>query len=571
MEKTRPTLQYLLIDLAREQWKVLSLGEETSGKLLAGSGVAIELYSKHQKESEGPIASPIVFSNGLMGMLNTASPSQLTVASVSPVSRAVRLSGGMSRFPSLLSSCGFHSIVLVGAARRQMLIRIDEQGVTFTASEHLIGKRISESIRTLNLTKDQSALLIGPAGEREVPYASIMSDLAAIDREGFGAVLGMKRIKGIIVSGGSYSYSAGSREQTLKDLVDLESGISSGYLARLSHDEGQLYPVRVAMEKGAASVRHGSRRFDPRMKHLCFSEHPQLYSIDERGRILYQGEGRPIPVTAMMMLAFGSNIGNYDPQLAMRFVSKSLEAGLDPISTARVVSWFMEASHRGVCSDYGVTYRDFSAVENLIEQIGKTPADSILTKGTEGLGSHYEAPQFITGIHGKETLPLDPRGAYGQALVMALGYDYLLPGELLTPQANTKKIQGTGKKVLESELLYLLSTAFGLSYDQMFSLKVKKDRAMSIKGSGLEILQELLSRLYGVPYDAEGLMRVALRTLLNYEKVSGRFADSIHVPLQWLIDGSSNLNDESTVPFTKIYEEYLHERELLVVEYAVEA
>lgn len=570
MEKTRPTLQYLLIDLAREQWKVLSLGEETSRQLLAGSGVAIELYSRHQEESEGPIASPIVFSSGLLGGLNTASPSHLTIASVSPVSRAVRLSGGMSRFPSLLSSCGFHSIVLVGAARRQMLIRIDEQGVTFTASEHLIGKRISESMRTLNLTKDQSALLIGPAGEREVPYASIMSDLTAMDREGFGAVLGMKRIKGVIVSGGSYSYSAGSREQTLKDLVDLESAVSSGYLARLSHDEGQLYPVRLAMEQGAASVRHGTGRFDPRMKHLCFSEHPQLYSIDEKGRVLYQGEGRPIPVTAVMMLAFGSNIGNYDPRLAMRFVSTSLEAGLDPISTARVVSWCMEASHRGVCSDYGVTYRDFSAVENLIEQIGKSSADSVLTRGTEGLGAHYEAPQFITGIHGKETLPLDPRGAYGQALVMALGYDYLLPGELLTPQANSKKIQGRGKEVLESELLYLLSTAFGLSYDQMFSLKVKKGRAVRIKGSGLEILQELLSRLYGVPYDTEGLMRVAVRTLLNYEKVSGRFADSIHVPLQWLIDGSSNLNDESTVPFTKIYEEYLHERELLVVEYAME-
>ncbi len=568
MEKKRPTLQYLLIDLAREQWKVLSLGEEPSRKLLGGSGVAIELYSRHQEVSEGPIASPIVFSNGLLGGLNTANPSQLTIASVSPLSRAVRLSGGMSRFPSLLSSCGFHSIVLVGSARRQMLIRIDEQGVTFTASEHLIGKRISESIRTLNLTKDQSALLIGPAGEREVPYASIMSDLTAIDREGFGAVLGMKRIKGIIVSGGSYSYTAGSREQTLKDLADLDSAINSSYLARLSHDEGQLYPVRVAMEKGAASVRHGSGRFDPRMKHLCFSEHPQLYSIDEKGRILYQGEGMLIPVTALMMLAFGSNIGNYDPQLAMRFVSTSLEAGLDPVSTARVVSWCMEASHRGVCTDFGVTYRDVSSVEDLIDQIAKSPSGSVLLKGTAGLAEQYQATQFITGINGKETLPVDPRGAYGQALVMALGYDYLLPGELLTPQANMRKVQGKGKEVLESELLYLLSTAFGLSYDQMFSLKVKKGRTLRTKGSGLEILQTLLSRLYGVNYDAEDLMRVALRILLNYEKVSGRFADSVHVPLQWLIDGSSNLNDESTVPFTKIYEEYLHERELLVVEYA---
>ena len=570
MEKKRPTLQYLLIDLAREQWKVLSLGEETSRQLLAGAGVAIELFTRHREDTEGVIASPIVFSNGLLSELNTASQYHLTIASISPLSDSVRVSGGMSRFPSLLSSCGFHSIVLVGAARRQMVIRIDEQGVTFTASEHLIEKRISESLRILNLTKDQSALLIGPAGEREVPYASVMSDLSAIDREGFGAVLGMKRIKGIIISGGSYSYTAGTREQTLKDLSDLESAITSGYLARVAHDEGLIYPVRIAMEKGAASVRHGSGRFDPRMKHLCFSEHPQVYSVDERGQILYQGAARPVTVNAMMLLAFGSNIGNYDPSLAMQFVSTALESGLDPLSTARVVSWCMEASHRGVCSDFGVTYRDFSSVEDLIDQIAKSPSGSVLSKGTAGLAERYEVSQFMTGINGKETLPVDPRGAYGQALVMALGYDYLLPGEFYTPAANTKKIQGKGKEVLESELLYLLSTVFGLSDYQLFSLKVAKGRKLRTRGTGMEILQELITRLFGVTYDEESLMKVALRTLMNYEKVSGRFADSIHVPLQWLIDGSSNLNDESTVPFTKIYEEYLHERELLVVEYAKE-
>ncbi len=570
MEKKKPTQQYLLIDVGNEEWSVRSFPQERMTELLGGAGVALDLWETYSSKEDSGISAPIVFTGGLLSQLNGSAPSNLTIAALSPLTRRVSISCEMSRFPSLLASCGFHSIVLIGAARRQMTLSIDEQNVHFKASEELIGKSICDSLKILNLTKEQNALLIGPAGEKEIPIASIISDCIPVEREGFAALLGKKRIKGLIVTGGGYTYSAGNPQETQSFLNSFDKAVASGYLSRIAGEEDGMYPLYCAMEKAAASVRHGTGRFDPRMKHFLRTEHPELYTDGARGLTMKTRTGKMFPVSPVHQLAFGANIGNYDPVLAHRFSASAMNAGLDPVSTARIISWCMEASFRGITDEYSLSYGDFSHVEEMIQKIAKGPADSLLCQGSEALSVYHDARQFETSIDGKETLPIDPRGAYGQALVMALGYDFLLPGEFLSPLKGNTESKGKGKEVLRYELLYLLASACGVSSLQMFSL-VYKPR--SLKGGSersLSLLGEFISRYLGEEYDDARLKGVALKTLLRYERVSARLSTSATVPLQWLIETSSNVQDESTVPFTKIHEEYLHERELLVASYEEE-
>ncbi len=567
MEKKRPTQQYLLIDVAKEEWSVHSSSDERIREQLGGAGTALDLYEEYQMLYDNLIGSPVVFSNGILSQLDVSVSSALTIVARSPLSHRVTVASGMTRFASLLASCGFHSLVLVGAARRQMTLSIDEEGVSFAPSEHLIGKSITESMKLLNLKKEQDALIIGPAGEKEVPYASLISDQVPLERDGFGALLGMKRLKALSVTRGGYTYCAGTCQETLTSLKELSEEIDSSYLTKIAGSEGCMYPVRVAMDKNAASVRHGRGRFDPRMKHLCVAEHPEKYSSTEHGIALAEDSGRFFPLSPLAMLAFGSNIGNYDPLLAVRFSRTAMDAGLDPLATASVISWCMEASERGITDEYALTYADVSNIEETIHKIAKGPADSHLCRGTDALSEHHDAHQFNTSLGGKEVLPVDPRGAYGQALVMALGYDFLLPGEFLSPAKGNQVLKGKGKEVLEYELLHLLAMAFGISSKKMFSLVYRNPLLPTGRRGSLKQLAAIVSSFLDTEYDEVTLKRIALQTLLTYEKVSGRLSASVKVPLQWLIDASSNVEDESTVPFTKLYEAYLHEKELMAVTY----
>ncbi len=568
MEKTRPTQQYLLIDVTKEEWSVRSTDEQMHETYLGGAGIALSLYEEYRGLYTSEIASPLVFSTGIYSQLNDLVPSVLTIAGLSPLNKKVRVTGSPSRFAPLLASTGFHSIVLVGSARRQMLLTIDDQDVRFLPSEQLIGKQVEEALSLLNPTKEEEILIIGPSAEKEIPLSAIFNSLRPLEREGFGAVLGMKRVKALKIARGGYTYCASSVPETRNFITSLETAVSDSYLSRAAGEEGAMYPVCVAMKKGAASVFHDSKRTDPRMKHLCRNEHPELFQSDEKGMSLKGGEPTAVPVSSLTMLAFGSNIGNYDPIIAAHYTRVATDWGLEPLSTARVISWCMEAQRRGVTDDFSLRYDDFTAVEQVIAGIAKkSDAHEVLTRGTAALGEHFKAKQFITSIENKETLPIDPRGAFGEALVMALGYDFLLPSELLSPERPGKDFKGKGKEVLQYELLYLLSTSLGIPYRDIFSLVYRKPvRFLRRKSGSLKLIAEAVSLYLGREFDEPALIRVARETLRIYEKVNGSLSASAKVPLHWLIETSSNVEDETTVPFTKLFEEYLHERELMLIQ-----
>ena len=575
MEKYCSTLQYVVVDLTKEKWSVHSIPPKVFSSLLGGSGLGYYLYGLFSSsESSDNEVEPLVFTTGICTQFKIIENSSLTITGRSSFSKMVRSTHSSSSFSSFLISCGFSAIVLIGSARRQMVVEIFDQEILFTPSEKLIHKKVSESLATLNLTKDKAAILIGLAGENKVPYASMISDGKSLEREGFGSLLGAKKIKGLVIQKGSYSFHSIHQKEVSEIMNIIDDKIHRSSFMKREEKENHLAVIRYAHEKGFASVAHVSKRCDPRMIHLFGSTYPNLYSHTASSIIgevtmkdLY---GNTVVMNSTTLLAFGSNIKNFDPVLSATYTYLATDLGLEPISVALTLSWIMEGVSRGIVHDIPISYTDHSHVEEIIRSIASaTGIGKKLSKGSASLASEYNNKEFISSVNGKEMLPLDPRGAYGQGLLIALGYDFLHPSEILQPLLPLTDISKKAKSVIKSELIYLLSSALGISYHRIVAFlyddspsSIINERTMKDR---LSVVAKVVSYLVGEEYGDEELLDIAKRALKREEGVNHTRRDtSATLPLQFLLNGDSNYETESTFPFTKLLDEYklAHEIEM---------
>ena len=575
MEKYYPTLQYVVVDLTKEAWSVHTLSPSIFSSFLGGHGLGLYLYESHcSKEEESCEQSPIVFTTGLFTQFHIIDKDSLSMTALSPISNTVKSATNHTSFATYLISCGFCALVLTGSARRPMVLDIEAQDVIFNPTEKLLNKRVKETITLLNLSNKQSAIVIGPSGENKIPFASLISDGKSLEREGFGALLGSKRIKAIVIDKGPYSFATRYQKEIDEITKEIKNKIHNSSYYKNEEANNHLNIVKNANEGGFAGVAHSTKRCDPRIMHLYGSTYPSLYSHPlhlQIGTVFIADKyGNKVLMDSNTMLSFGSNIKNYDPSLSATYTQLSIEVGLDPISTAMIISWVMEGVERGVVNDIPLSYTDHSHLEEIIESIASlSGSGKKLAKGSPFLAKEYKNGDFITCIHNKEMMPYDPRGSYGQALLMTLGYDFLHPEDTLYSISPLTEIKGKAQSAILSEQLYLLSTALGVSYKNIVALLYDVTfyrllSSASVKKNSV-VLTRIVNYILGDEIPLIDIYDVARRTLALEMRLNAtsRATDET-LPLQFLLDGDSNCEKESTVPFTKLLNEYkvLYEIEL---------
>ncbi len=120
--------------------------------------------------------------------------------------------GGM--FGGMLKYAGYDGFILEGAASEHTYVMIKDGRVEFRNADHLWGKYVADTQDTLQeeLGKDFQSLVIGPAGENRVRFASIAtSNDAVAAKAGYGAVWGAKNLKAIAVCGTGFVEAADKR------------------------------------------------------------------------------------------------------------------------------------------------------------------------------------------------------------------------------------------------------------------------------------------------------------------------------------------------------------------------
>lgn len=429
---------------------VEEIPEEVLRDHLGGRGLGVWLLHRLARPGLDPLSpsNPLVFSTGPLTGTAFPTSSRVVLTTKGPLTGIYLYSVAGGGFGRSLKKAGFDCLVVTGIAPEQSVLIIRDDQVSVRPSPELKDMEVSPTLRTVNNAhgEDLSFIAIGPAGERKVRFASVMTDdHRSFGRGGGGAVMGSKNLKAIGVAG-----------QMRVGPVDREGFVAGlrGIMKDITENPGPRkdFP-RYGTADGPELLSGWGILPTRNWTHGTF---PDAWRISmpylrEGGGFVRRDVGCPsCPIKCAKemrvesgefagawdigpeyetLYALGSNLGIGIPEFVIHANHRCDELGLDTISTGVTIGFAMECFESGVLSadDTGgldLRFGNHRAAAVLLEEIAmRRGIGDILAEGTRraarGLGKGTD--HFAVQCKGLELGGYDPRGALSQAVVYAAG------------------------------------------------------------------------------------------------------------------------------------------------------
>jgi aldehyde:ferredoxin oxidoreductase len=430
---------FISIDLSRGEINFFPLKEKIFMDYIGGSGIASYLLAKIIIENEKSDSlniiddPPLIFSTGSFCGTKVPSSDRLQAVSISPLTKIFSESDVGGKIASRLHSCGYDGIILKGRLDKLSYILISDKGVEIHSCQELSGKDTYQVYDYFsNKYNNFSIMSIGKAGENMVKYSSIMVGgraSRAFGRAGFGAIMGKKNIKSIVILKGEKKSGFENNTELnkkIKESIPLYMEGSEGM-----RDFGTAIGVNFALDEGDYPIKNWQwRSWNDKIGDISGEKLAEDYltgryycgncvigcgreikSYYEDDKIVAGPEYETIGL-------LGSNLLLDD----LDFINKANELcnkeGLDTISTGNLIGLVLELSEKGKLNLLGDLYSDdiyqWGNGEDILKLIdyiiNRTNIGKILAEGTRYISEHYDIPEELNiQVKGLEPPAHDPR------------------------------------------------------------------------------------------------------------------------------------------------------------------
>jgi len=212
------------VDLSNAETEISTIGSETIQRFIGASGLAAWLLWKEGPENPDPFGpeAHLLFLTGPLTGTPVTSSGRHGVAARSPLTGFWGEANVGGTWGSILRKTGVDGIRVFGKAKGPVYLWITEDTVEIRDASHIWGADTFDTHAMIQAETHPKAVVscIGPAGERGIGIASIMTDGPhgrAAGRCGLGAVMGSKNLKAIALFGRARIHIA-RREDLLKDV-----------------------------------------------------------------------------------------------------------------------------------------------------------------------------------------------------------------------------------------------------------------------------------------------------------------------------------------------------------------
>ncbi len=555
----------LQIDLESETYTSIPLEEEEAKRYLGGRFLALMLWDRFAKydqlgEESYERGNPVVFASGAAVDMPLGYCNSFTVVTKSPITGSLSVSSASSSFAGAIVGCGYAAVVITGRSRKLCSFSIADGVVSFSDAEQYHDLTTTDVAKRVG--KDH-IVVIGPAGEHFVPYASLYVNDQNVGQGGVGCVCGMKNIKFFTLSPHSYgrdaydSHRLGLLNQAY--LKDLEKSRMGKTIAR----EGSIALLSKANHHGWAAIDTYSMRVDGRLWGLCTRSVPEGIPFDDPSFPVCQDHTLLDLESAM---ALGSNLELFDSRSVQQVVLRCLENGLEVVSTGAVLAWARACRKEGKLSFLPDLQRSTAMLYlRLLDAIAyRRGAGNQLGIGLSALVEQYGGAEHAFMVDGLPLPPYDYRALPVQALLASMGKRIVVLGELLW---GNHYHRGRERRLV-SWALYIQKLTYAcesvglcpwvtlpsfnhrLFHFPYFSFARKNFSRLALLASlaeGYEIGVHAM-RSYG----EEALyLQVSLDDKLL--KRNGRFGS---LPDQLLVNGKSNYRSAQVVPLARLLDAY---------------
>ena len=389
----------VMLDLSTQELKDYPWSDEDRELYIGGRAMASKIMSDCLSGGESALSEEnlIVITTGPLTGTGAPCSNHFNISALSPVTGAVTYSNCGGEFGYYLKKAGYDALIIRGKCKEPMWIEIQSGKVEFNKAKTVWALKTAEAQEEMQYAMDEKRgcrvkcgmLVIGPAGENMVKYASVFSGEREAEHCDLGGVFGFKNLKGIVAAGNKdieVTDTEKTREVNREWTAILRSHPVTG---ELLPKQGTAGFAEFLNEKGLLPVENYKKGQFEDIEKISGATFADKCNVVNRGctycpirceRSVMLGDklvrGPELDVMALM----GSNILNSDVQLINKWNYEMYEYGLDAVSTANTIAWAMEAKEVGVFKSeltYGITTNISEMLEHITyrEEIGDELAE----------------------------------------------------------------------------------------------------------------------------------------------------------------------------------------------------
>lgn len=419
----------LQIDLSTYSVSEYPWTDEDRELYLGGKIMAAKILYDHLAPDVKPLDADnwLVVSTGPLTGTGAPMSSRFNISTISPLTGLAASSNCGGDFGLSLKKAGYDALILSGKAENPTWVEIRDDQVFFHDASTLWGKTTFATQEELG--PHTGKIVIGPAGENLVKYASVFNQERAAGRTGVGAVMGSKNLKAVT--------AIGTHKVILKDEEKARQIYKAWVKKLLAHpmtgDQLRRYGtaglVKIMQRRRVLATRnfkYGQFRDYERVsgetlakQHLIKNKGCPTCPI-QCGRQV-EVDGRKVKGPELETIGLlGPNIENNDLTAIIRWNLLLDELGMDTISTAGTVAFAMELNEKRLW-DNGLVFGQTDNLADVFQDIAYRRGLGVeLAEGVRYLSRKYGGQEFAMQSKGLELAAYEPRSAVGQGLGYAV-------------------------------------------------------------------------------------------------------------------------------------------------------
>lgn len=418
---------YALIDLSTRKVSPYEISKAYYAKYIGGKTLGARLLLDLTPAGVDPLGADAIVIVNTSPMNGTGAPSSsrfnMTFKNVLTGGIASSNCGG--QFGVMMKRAGFDGVILKGQSETPVTIEIIDGKVSIADASELWGRDAEETQDAF--PKIYGKLVIGPAGEHLVRFASAVSGERVAGRCGAGAVLGAKKVKALVAYGTQrpeiYNRK-GFNKYVKKWVAFLRNHPMTG---EALPNYGSAGLVSKANSTNALPTHNFKYGHTPDAHYVSGETLADQYLLRNSSCIScpircerrVSIDGRDVKGPEYETCGFfGPNIDAISMENMLRLNYLCDILGMDTISLASTIAFAMELKENGV-ADFGVTFGDSESLFEIVKKIAyREGIYSDLANGSKWMSEKYGGKEYAMHSKGLEMASYEPRRSVG----MGLGY-----------------------------------------------------------------------------------------------------------------------------------------------------